>query len=92
MDVLEDDHERAAHGELFEQLPDGPERLLDAGRGGRHPEQSRQPLGDDAGVLARAEELQQLGGGLRGRAELAHPDGVLDHVDDRPERDALAVG
>ena len=91
LDVVEDDHERSVTGDMLEQLPHRPERLLDRDLVTR-PEQRSEALGDESAVRRRLDRTGKLGRRLGGRIALSHRGDVPERADQRPERDPLTVG
>ena len=91
MDVVEEDDQRAARGQLLEQLAHRPEGLLDAGRHTGEPEQRGQAFPDEGRVVTGLEQPQDLGPRLIRRVHVAHARRVAQHLDDGPEGDPLAV-
>ena len=93
MDVVEDDDQRASRREVLEAACAPPRRSpgrpASRGRGRAAPRGARGPARRRPLAGAGAEIFAP---GLVGRIPLGDPGGVLEHGDDRPERDALAVG
>ena len=89
VDVLEDDDERAFSSELLEQLADTPKELLDRERGEREPDRRGDPVSHLR--AARMRERCELRASFFCAVALGDRGRVSDHLDQRPEGDAVAV-
>ena len=89
--VLEDEDERPLRGEILEEPPPSRERLaatVAARLGGAREPDERPQVQHDPGVGHAVVELPL---GALGRVGLEDPKLGLDHLAERPERDAVAV-
>ncbi len=92
MDVVEDQDERLAPRQAFEESTDGPEALLRGPRPFSQPDQLGDPVGDAVGALDTVEERRDPASGLLGRVFVGDRGHSADGLCDRPVGDALAVG
>ncbi len=91
MHVVEHDHERPAPRQRLQERPDRPERLVHAGRALADPDHLRHAFG---GLLAAAfagNDPRDLAPRLGRRVAVGQAGRLGDDLDDRPERDPLAV-
>ena len=93
--VLEDEHDRRRGGEPFEERPPRPEQLVRA-PAGLDAEQGQEGRLDPAALVRVGHVLGHgrgdLGAGRRLVVGLQQARAAADHLAQRPERDALAVG
>jgi len=93
VEVVEHHNERALGGQGLQQAAGRPGGLLDRGRVGLQPDQLPDPLGHQVPVgVAPVDQGGQLGPGRRRRVLQPDPGRLADHLGQRPEGAAVAVG
>jgi hypothetical protein len=91
--VVEDHHQGALGGQRLQQPVGRPGGLLDRGRVGLQPDQLPDPPGDQRPLGdGPLQQGGQLGPGLLGRVLKPDPGRLADHLGQRPEGAAVAVG
>ena len=97
MEVLEQEDDGPVRGDPLEERAPGAEQLLAGGAGAAlEAEQDEQRVLDPATLGLVGDPLRDPGGDRGSRRGLVvaldQPDPAADHLAERPERDALAVG
>ena len=93
VDVVEDENERSSARERLEERSHGDEAVLGAYRRPRRARSSRPRAGRRPPLPRSAPNARRsLRARLVRRGRVFEPDRLLDGLDQRPERDALAVG
>jgi hypothetical protein len=91
LEVVEDDNERPASAEGFQEPADRPEGLLRTGLGRDNADDAGDARGDELSILDSVERSQDLRPGSLDGVAVKDPAGLFDELCDRPEGDPVPV-